>query len=63
MLQSAQSGGKIKGAAFWEWFADGQVAPAVEGFSEGLYGIRSSDSTFTYIKQNAAAMQQCANAP
>jgi hypothetical protein len=34
----------------------------VEGSGSGLYGIKSADSTFGYIQQNAAAMQQCAHA-
>lgn len=61
--QSAQGGGAIKGAAFWEWFSDGQTAPVVEGGGSGLYGIKSADSTFGYIQQNAAAMQQCVRQP
>lgn len=56
-MQSAQSGGPIKGAAFWEWFAAGQVAPAAEGGGSGLYGIKQSDSTWAIIQQNAQAMK------
>ena len=62
-MQSAQSGGAIKGAAFWEWFSNGQVAPAAEGGGSGLYGIKTEDSTFGTIRQHAAAMKQCAPVP
>lgn len=62
-MQSAQSGGALKGAAFWELFADGQVAPAAEGGGSGLYGVKSSDSTFAIIAQNAQFMRTCAAPP
>lgn len=58
--QSAQSGGALKGAAFWEWFAEGQLAPAAEGGGSGLYGVTVADSTFPIIQQNAQAMKACA---
>ena len=49
----------MKGAAFWEWFSDGQVAPAAEGGGSGLYGIKTEDAIFGTIRQHAAAMKQC----
>lgn len=57
--QSAGSGGSIKGWAFWSFLDDGQVAPQAEGGGSGLYGIRSSDSTFSIIRQNAASLKRC----
>ena len=47
----------MKGAAFWNWLADGQQAPAAEGGGSGLYGIKVEDSTFGIIKANAQFMQ------
>lgn len=61
--QSAQSGGAIKGAAFWEWFSGGQVAPAAEGGGSGLYGINTGDATFGTVRQHAAAMKRSAPLP
>jgi hypothetical protein len=63
LSQSAQSGGPIKGVAFWEWFDNGQVAPAAEGGGSGLYGIMQSDSTWQYIQQNAQVMKGSAASP
>ena len=47
----------MKGAAFWNWLADGQQAPAAEGGGGGLYGIKAEDSTFGVVKANAQFMQ------
>lgn len=47
----------MKGAAFWNWLADGQQAPAAEGGGSGLYGIKVEDSTFGIVKANAQFMQ------
>ena len=52
-LQSAQNGGSIRGIAFWEWFQQGQVGPAAEGYGDGLYGISTSDAVFGTIRSNA----------
>ena len=60
ILQSAQAGGPLKGAAFWNFLADGQQAPAAEGGGGGLYGIKVEDSTFSYIRDNANLMSSCA---
>lgn len=58
-LQNAQAGGPLKGAAFWNFLADGQQAPAAEGGGSGLYGIKVGDSTFGYVRSNAALMRSC----
>lgn len=63
MLQSAQEGGPLKGAAFWNFLADGQQAPAAEGSGSGLYGIKMADSTFNYVRDNANLMSSCAQTP
>ena len=47
----------MKGAAFWNWLADGQQAPAAEGGGSGLYGLKVEDSTFGIVKANAQFMQ------
>ena len=52
-LQSAKGDGSIKGVAFWQWFEQGEVAPAAEGFGTGLYGITTDDPAFQRIKSNA----------
>ncbi len=57
--QNAQAGGPLKGAAFWNWLADGQQAPAAEGGGSGLYGIKVEDTTFNYIRDNANFMRSC----
>lgn len=57
-LQSARSGGAIKGIAFWEWFAEGQVAPAAEGYGTGLYGITLADPVWSTI-QSSAQVNRC----
>lgn len=36
----------LQGAGFWEWFAPGQIAPASEGYGQGLYGIYETDEAF-----------------
>ncbi|CAD7701855.1 unnamed protein product [Ostreobium quekettii] len=42
--------GALKGANFWQWYDEGQVAPVEEGGGAGLYGIFASDETFGLIK-------------
>ena len=54
-VQSAISGGAIKGSAFWLLLAPGQTAPLSDGGRGALYGIYNSDSTFQYIASNAQA--------
>ncbi|CAL5227333.1 g10275 [Coccomyxa viridis] len=53
---SAQAGGPLKGAAFWNFLADEQQAPAAEGGGSGLYGIKVEDSTFSFVHNNANLM-------
>ena len=60
VLQNAQAGGPLKGAAFWNFLADGQQAPAAEGGGSGLYGIKVEDSTFGFVRNNANLMSSCA---
>jgi hypothetical protein len=36
----------LQGEGFWEWFAPGQIAPASEGYGQGLYGIYETDAAF-----------------
>lgn len=57
VLQNAQAGGPLKGAAFWNFLEDGQQAPAAEGGGSGLYGIKVEDSTFNFVRNNANAMK------
>ena len=59
-LQSAQAGSPLKGAAFWNFLADEQQAPAAEGGGSGLYGIKVEDSTFSFVRNNANLMSSCA---
>ena len=54
-LQSAASGGSLKGIAFWEWFEQGQVAPGAEGYGTGLYGITTDDPVWSTIASFAEA--------
>eukprot|EP00884_Botryococcus_braunii_P009399 jgi/Botrbrau1/18460/Bobra.0072s0043.1 len=61
ILQSASSGGAIKGSAFWSFLDQGQVAPLAEGGGSGLYGIRLSDPGFSLIRQNAVDMKRLAS--
>ena len=58
VLASASSGGPLKGAAFWQWYDDGQMGTAEEGGGAGSFGIRHNDSTFGLIRGNAAAMRK-----
>ena len=62
-IQSASRSGNgaasFKGAAFWEYFDEGQIAPAAEGLGGGLYGIFRSDTTFSIITSNAQAVRGC----
>ncbi|GAB4816952.1 hypothetical protein N2152v2_003998 [Parachlorella kessleri] len=48
---SATVGGPAKGALFWQWYDEGQRAPAEEGGTvEGLFGIFDTDSTWSIIQ-------------
>ena len=52
-LQSASTGGPMKGSAFWLMFVPGQTSPVADGGEAGLFGIYPSDSTFDIISSNA----------
>ena len=54
--QSATSGGAIKGIAFWELYAKGQVASGASGYGTGLYGITVEDPVWPTIQ---AAAEVC----
>lgn len=61
------NGSALKGSLFWQFYADGQVAPASEGSSRGLYGIYASDDVFTgpiadLAKQALTLTQQASTA-
>ena len=47
----------MKGSAFWQYYADGQIGPAGEGWASGLYGIRREDSTWSLIQNHASVMR------
>lgn len=53
LLQS--NGSALKGSLFWQFYAPGQVAPLTEGGGRGLYGIYPTDTSFEFVKENAAA--------
>lgn len=53
VLQSISSGSALKGAAFWAWYAEGQMGPEGEGGGDGLYGIRDTSSTFALVRDSA----------
>ncbi|KAK9841349.1 hypothetical protein WJX74_004374 [Apatococcus lobatus] len=54
---SAKSGGPMKGAAFWQYYAEGQIGPAGEGWASGLYGVRRQDSTWGLVQNHASVMK------
>ena len=53
MLQSISNGTALKGAAFWAWYAEGQVGSEGEGGGDGWYGIRDTSSTFELVRSSA----------
>ena len=53
VLQSISNGSALKGAAFWAWYAEGQVGPAGEGGGDGWYGIRDTSTTFDVVRSSA----------
>lgn len=52
------NGSSLKGSLFWQFYAQGQIAPSSEGSSRGLYGIYSTDETFTGPIADLAAKAQ-----
>uniref|UniRef100_A0A1D2A9E3 mannan endo-1,4-beta-mannosidase n=1 Tax=Auxenochlorella protothecoides TaxID=3075 RepID=A0A1D2A9E3_AUXPR len=52
--QLQRAGSALKGSLFWQWYADGQIAPLTEGGGRGLYGIYESDAAFRPVVENAA---------
>ena len=53
VLQSISNRSALKGAAFWAWYAEGQVGPEGEGGGDGWYGIRGTSSTFELVRTSA----------
>ncbi|KDD76362.1 hypothetical protein H632_c253p0, partial [Helicosporidium sp. ATCC 50920] len=51
--EQLKSNGPLKGALFWQFYAEGQRAPFSEGGTRGLYGIYPSDDVFQDIAANA----------
>ncbi|KAL4423208.1 hypothetical protein ABPG77_000341, partial [Micractinium sp. CCAP 211/92] len=48
----------LKGSLFWQWYDDGQIAPASEGGGRGLFGIYPTDAAFEPILENAKEVAQ-----
>lgn len=54
----AVNGGAFQGALFWQWFENGQVAPAEEGGEPGgLFGIFDTESTFDLVRAFSKTMK------
>ena len=57
LMQSA-SNGTIRGIAFWQWINEGQVAPGVESYGKGLYGVSPGDVSWSIITNFAKVQPQ-----
>lgn len=58
--ESLKSGGPLKGALFWQFYAPGQTASPGEGGGAGKDGVYAGSSTFDLAKANAATTQALA---
>lgn len=45
--------GPLKGALFWQWYDDGQLAPPEEGGGSGRYGVYQDDEAFSQVVEFA----------
>ena len=57
-LMQTASNGTIRGIAFWQWINEGQVAPGVESYGKGLYGVSPGDVSWSIITNFAKVQPQ-----
>lgn len=41
----------VQGVGFWQMYGPGQIAPDSEGGGQGLYGVYTTDGTFSLVSQ------------
>jgi mannan endo-1,4-beta-mannosidase len=60
LAHDARTGGPVRGALFWQWFAPGQVAPAEEmgAGPGGLFGLYETDPAFRHVEAFTQTMQE-----
>jgi hypothetical protein len=63
VVASLKSGGSLKGALVWQFYGPGQTASKGEGGGAGQFGVYEADSTFSIVKENAAATQRLYSGP